>query len=418
MNTHRPVNPVHLVLLLLAGLLSCQKNNNTAAHYKPLELPSNSAAVIDAGNRFAFNFFATSLREDPAPNNKLISPLSIYTALSMVCNGAAGPTRDSIVKTLQLNGVSLDDLNALSKALIIQMPKEDNKVALSIANSIWYNNKGPQPLPSFLDIVTNNYDGIVPSLDFDKPSSVNRINSWVAQKTENKIPSIIDQVDGSTVMFLINAIYFNGSWQYAFKTADTRNSNFYRADGSTVQVPFMNREATLRISSNPAFTLAELPYGSGKGYDMYLVVPANQRSIADITSTLDGTALTNAISQLDSQHVRLSLPKWEYAYTIKDMKPHLAQLGMGVAFGESADFSNMYPVAPGAMAISKAIHKTYIKVSEQGTEAAAVTAIGVIVTAPAPSPPLILDHPFLYVIREKQTGIILFIGVVNDPSRS
>ena len=179
MNTRRPVIPFRLALIFLMGLLSCQKSNNTTA-YKPLDLSPNSAPVIEAGNRFAFNFFVTSLRQDPDLNNKLISPLSIYTALSMVCNGASGTTRDSIVKTLQLNGISLDDLNTLNKALISQMPSEDSKVGLSIANSVWYRNNGPQPLPSFLNTVKNNYDCVLQPLDFDNPSSVNTINSCVS----------------------------------------------------------------------------------------------------------------------------------------------------------------------------------------------------------------------------------------------
>ena len=151
---------------------------------------------------------------------------------------------------------------------------------------------------------------------------------------------------------------------------------------------------------------------------MYLIVPNNQKTVADLASTIDEIALTNAIAQLDSQSVMLSLPKWEYAYSIEDMKPYLSQLGMGIALGGSADFSNMYPVGPGDIAISKAIHKTYIKVSEQGTEAAAVTVIGMELTSISAPRPLTLDHSFLYVIREKQTGIILFIGIVADPSIS
>jgi serpin B len=422
MHRQRPVNRLYLLLLLfIPCLLSCKKDNSSSPDItKQLILPAGSAAVIDAGNQFAWKFFNTVLQQDPAANNKLISPLSIYTALSMVYNGANSSTRDSITKTLQLNGISIDDLNALNKALIEQMPSEDNKVTLNIANSIWYRNNGIQPLPDFLNTVQHNYDAQIQSLDFNNPSAVNTINSWVAQKTNNKIPSVLDKIDPSDIMFLINAIYFNGAWMHSFKTANTHNLDFHLYGGNTVSVPFMSAEMTLLTNINPSFTLVDIPYGGGKSYDMYILLPKkNDQPITDFAAALDQTTLTNALSNLDSQGVTLNLPKWEYAYNIDDMKPHLAQLGMGIAFGNTADLSNMYPKSPDPIYISRALHKTYIKVSEQGTEAAAATVIGVGQTTAILSPPVLtIDHPFIYIIREKQAGSILFLGIVNNPSKN
>lgn len=414
----RLFNAFILFLILALGLSACHKNVDAPAVNKPLQLPANSASVIDASNQFAIRFFSTVMQQDPGADNKLVSPFSVYSALSMVINGAAGSTRDSIMKTLELNGISLQDLNALNQALLTQLPSEDSKVTMDIANSIWYKNQGLQPRPAFLDTIKNDYQGLIQSLDFGNPSSVNTINSWVAKRTKNKIPSVISSIDPSEIMFLINTIYFNGAWQYAFNPASTLTRTFRLSNGQTVPVPFMNKEATLRTSNTPSFTLAELPYGTGKAYDMYLLLPANaQQPIADLTGTIGWPAISEALSKMDSSKISLSMPKWEYAYSIEDMRPHLTQLGMGIAFG-TADFSNMYDVAPGALAIGRSIHKTYIKVSEQGTEAAAATVISIGLTASAPGPPLVLDHPFLYFIREKQTGLILFMGIVSDPSRS
>jgi serpin B len=414
----RPFTAFILIFSLAFGLSACHKNVDGPAVSKPLQLPPNSAPVIDASNQFAIKFFAAVMQNDPGTNNKLVSPFSIYSALSMVVNGAAGATRDSIVKTLELNGISLQDLNALNKALLTQLPSEDSKVTMDIANSIWYSKETLQPRPAFLDTIKNDYQGLIQSLDFGNPSSVNTINSWVAKKTKNKIPSIISTINPSEMMFLINTIYFNGAWQYAFNPASTLTSTFRLSNGQTVPVPFMNKEVTIRTSNTPSFTLAELPYGTGKAYDMYLLLPASsQQPIADLTGTIGWSAISEALTKMDSSRISLSMPKWEYAYSIDDMRPHLTQLGMGIAFGH-ADLSNMYQVSPGALAIGRSIHKTYIKVSEQGTEAAAATVISIVPTASAPGAPLVIDHPFLYFIREKQTGLILFVGMVSDPSKS
>jgi serine protease inhibitor len=410
------MSPYRLILLILAiGFFSCHKNVDPPAVSKTLVLPANGDKVIAASNQFAFKFFAADLIGNPDAVNRLISPLSIYTALSMVYNGAAGTTRDSIAKALQLNGISIDDLNALNRALITQMPKEDSKVTISIANSIWSNTQQPQPQPSFLTTLLNNYDGFIASLDFTNPRAADRINSWVAQKTNNKILSILQHTDPTDLMYLLNAVYFNGAWQFAFKTTDTHNGTFYLSNGQTIATPFMNQQVSIRAAVTPSFIMAELPYGTGKGYDMYVAAPTDiHQPIAAFASSFDEAALTAALSKLDTASYQLSLPKWEYNYSIMDMTPHLSSLGMGIAFKEP-DFSNMYQNAKG-LAITSAIHKTYIKVSEQGTEAAAVTAIGIGLTAFPSHPALVFNHPFLYIIREKQTGAILFIGIVTDPS--
>jgi len=409
-------NTVSLLLLLVLGLLSCKKDNSPAVT-RTLDLPPGSDAVIEASNQFAFKFFNTVLQQDPALNNKLVSPLSVYTALSMVYNGAANATRDSIGKTLQLNGISIDDLNALNKALIQQMPTEDNKVAMNIANSIWYNKNAPQPIPAFLNTMQTDYNGQVQPLDFGSASAASTINSWIAQNTNNKIKNVLDKVSPYDWMYLVNAIYFNGAWKYAFKP-DLTHTDVFNRPGGTVNVPFMSGKMAVRVSYSPSLTLVELPYGGGKSYDMYLALPSDKdQSIVDFAASFNEATLTSVLSQLDTQNAQINLPKWEYGYSIDDMQPNLTQMGMGIAFGNTADFANMYSVAPGTLYISHAIHKTYIKVSEQGTEAAAVTVIGITQTSIGADPTITFDHPFIYILRERQSGAILFIGLVTDPSK-
>lgn len=413
-----------LLFSLVLTLPSCHKAPYVSPVSKPLEMPANSGPVLAAGNDFAIRVFREMLKYDITPNNKLISPLSIYTCLSMVYNGSAGATRDSMTKTLSLNGISPSLLNAVSKAFIEQMPHEDSKVQLSIANSIWYDQRRAVPIPTFLDSVRDNFEAVIQALDFGQPSSVTTINSWVSQHTNNKIPKIIDQLDASSLMVLINAVYFNGAWKYTFKTSDTRNDVFRRADGTTVTVPFMNQTTSLRAYQAPTFDLVELPYGTGDAFNMYLLLPkqlpnGTSTSLNSFAASFDQNSLGAALSHLDTTNVQLSLPKWEYRYGIDNMAPHLADMSMGIAFGSSADFTRMYPPSVKA-AISQVIHKTYIKVNEEGTEAAAVTAVVFYVTSArgGGANPIKFDHPFFYLITEKKTGAIFFMGLVNDPSPS
>lgn len=404
-----------LQLCLALTLFSCHKNISTPATSTPLDLPPNSTAVTNAANEFAFTLFHSTLKTEPSGPNMLISPLSVYMALSMTYNGAAGATRDSMALTLQQSGIPISQLNAVNQALITQLPKEDSKVQLSIANSIFYSDKGPQPAPAFLDSTKTNYLGAMQALDFSQSAaSLSTINSWVAKNTKNKIPTILDQLDPYTVMVLVNAIYFNATWLNAFKPAQTRTMPFTLTGGSTVSTPFMNQEANIRSWFGPTFTLAELPYSTGKGFAMYLVLPNDPaRSITDFAASFKGDTLAYAYSRLDSSFVSISLPKWEYSYSIANMKKELKALGMGIAF-EDADFSKMYPTT--TVSLSQVAHKTYIKVSEEGTEAAAATAVTVVETSMPMVRAIKADHPFLYMIAERQTGAVLFVGIVTNPS--
>jgi serine protease inhibitor len=406
--------------LLILLISSCAKTN-TIPNQKTeiIVLPPNGPSVINSSNRFAFDFFRATLQKDVESNNKLISPLSIYLALSMVCNGANNATKDSIANTLRLDGIDINSLNSLCHTLISSFPGEDNRVQLSIANSIWYRQNSYKPLSSFLNIVESNYKASINPLNFNDPNSVKTINNWVAQKTNNKISQVIQSISTDDLMYVINAIYFNGAWKYAFNTSNTTKDVFYLQDGSTRSVPFMKQKITTKMFANNAFTLIELPYGGGKSFSMYLLKPTNQQeSLKTFALSINEYILKDAINKMDSFSFELQIPKWEYSYELKDMRSELSMLGMGIAFGDGADFSKLYDPQQTSVHISKAIHKAYIKVNEEGTEAAAVTIIGIGVTSfPALPSVLKIDHPFLYTIIEKQTGAVLFLGTVNDPSK-
>ena len=408
---------VCITLAAAMAITSCKKETPAADITKTITLPANATSVVNASNRFAFNFLQATLQQDSTATNKLISPLSIYLALNMTYNGAANATKDSMASALQLSGININDVNAVCQSLINQLPQEDNKVQLSVANSIWYSQNDFKPLPSFLNILQTNYSATAQPLNFNDPSSVKTINNWVAGKTNNKIPEIIENISPGDMMYLINAVYFNGAWQYAFKPSATHNDNFYLQDGSSKSVPFMEQQLTVNMYADSTFTMIELPYGGGKSFSMYIALPnAGQETANTFASLMNANIIESDISKLYSQSIQLYMPKWEYAYSIDSMKPVLSTLGMGIAFNLGADFSAMYDASQVKPYITKAIHKTYIKVDEEGTVAAAATAIGMGFTAVAPSPVLKINHPFFYTIVEKQTGVILFAGIVNDPS--
>jgi serpin B len=405
-----------LILFFALTFASCHKTIPGPGVDTPLDLPAGSTAVTDAANQFAINTFQQTLKTEPAGPNTLISPLSIYLALDMVYNGAAGSTADSMAATLQLSGVPLGRLNAVSHALLQQLPKEDSKVQLSIANSIWYATKFPAPAPGFKDSMTNSYQGAVQPLDFTNPGSLNTINSWVSKNTAGKIPQLLKQLDPALVMLLVNAVYFNGSWLHGFPSSATQNGPFFTSTGSTATVPFMTQTALLRLHSDSNLIMVEMPYGTGEAFDMYLVLPVSRtQPINSFVSGLNATTLGQTLNTLDSAKIDLTMPKWEYSYGIDNMEPELTALGMGIAFSDHANFTTMYPGEQ--TNISQVIHKTYISVSENGTVAAAVTGVGMATTSAPATLAVKFDHPFVYLIREKTTGLILFIGVVNDPSQ-
>lgn len=409
-------NALFVIIIMFGTCLlnfSCKKNLQQPDILHDIVLPANASGIVRSNTDFAFDFLHKTLQNDTGSTNKMISPLSIYLALSMLYNGADNATRDSIQYALRLNGTSMEDLNYTCKALQQQMTWADNEVTLSIANSIWYD-RSLQPLQSFLNVNDNFYNAEVQPLDFKDPNSVNTINNWASKQTNGKIKQIIDKLDG-VAMYLIDAVYFKGSWKFAFDKSKTANASFTTGNGNITSSPFMALHDSLHYLGNDSLQMVQLPYGGGN-FNMYVLLPGNNIPIKQFASLLNRSSFSNWQSRLSNTTIQLYMPKFQYSYSILDMKPELSAMGMGIAFSETkADLTKIYPL--GAY-VSQAIHKTYINVDETGTEAAAVTAIGIAVISALPPIVMRIDHPFIYVIQEKTSGVILFIGMVNDPAQS
>jgi len=281
---------------------------------------------------------------------------------------------------------------------------------MEIANSIWYRN-GYHVAQSFLDINKKYYQAGVTPLDFADPASVNTINHWVKDKTHGKIDKIIKKIDPEDVMFLINAIYFKGTWKYQFDRKKTTDRPFHISPERTIQVATMCQEGDFLYTANDLFSAIELPYGQGN-YSMILILPLPEKNLDDVTEALTPENWEQWVNAFDTLNdLTVYVPKFTFSYK-KKLNDPLISLGLGVAFSGGADFSEISRDYD--LYISKVKHKTFIEVDEEGTEAAAVTSVEIRYNSAGSS--FLLDRPFLFVIKEKYTGAILFIGRVSDPS--
>ncbi len=399
-----------LVPALLLG--SCQKTPGPLPGPKPINLDQKSLSLLEADNAFAFEIFKEISQSEEDGKNIMISPLSISLALAMTYNGADGETKEAMEDVLHLHGLSTEDINKSYQSLINALLSVDPKVIMEIANSIWYRDDFSVE-DDFLNINKTYYDAEVTQLNFSDPASVDIINQWVSDKTHEKITKIIEQINRDDVMFLINAIYFKGTWKYEFDKNDTHEAPFYDENGNFLRdIQMMMIEGDFNYTSNVFFHAIELPYGQGN-YSMIVMLP---QSGVSIDSLINNMNKNNWETWMESFYNRpdfeVFLPKFKFEFE-KELKKVLSQLGMGIAFGQNgnADFSKINPNED--LFISSVKHKTFIEVNEEGTEAAAVTSVTI--SRGVSANEFRANHPFIFVIKEKFTNAIMFMGRVTDP---
>jgi serine protease inhibitor len=380
-----------------------------------LTLTQKSAKIIAADNQFGFELFQKVNASVNEPKNRMISPLSVSLALAMLYNGAEGNTKRQMEEILHKSNLSAEDINQSYKLMVEGLSSHDPKVELSISNAIFYRNTFAVK-PDFISTNQNFYQAEVSGLDFTNTTqTLETVNGWVNTKTKGKIDKIIEEVSDNAVMYLLNAIYFNGEWKYRFDSKETFDMTFRKEDQSTIQVPTMQIENPFNYLSNENFKLLEMPYGSGK-YSMLIFLPEDGRTTDDVISQLSADNVNDWISKMTEQKKKVYLPKFEFKFD-DSLVDELETLGMTDAFNASA--ANLSGISDKAqLVVSEVKHKSYIKVDERGTEAAAVTGITIEVTSVGPDNSFRVDHPFVFAIREKDTQAILFIGKVNDPTQN
>lgn len=393
--------------------MSCSKSDEELPKEPvPINLSQDQIALIESGNSFAFDIFMKVLGSAGENENVMISPLSISYALSMTLNGAEGASRDSMLKALRMNGITPDEINDSYKNLTGALLSVDKRVLISIANSVWVE-KNFTVKKSFTDILTNYYDSESRSFDINDASAPDKINIWIEDKTNGLIKEMIDKLEDNTVMLLINAIYFKGKWKSQFDKSKTVEMPFYKSGGNQVDVPMMKQKSDFRLYEGNGFVVAEFPYGQGN-FVMDIIIPNDQGGFNSTLAMMSDENYTSWINQMRERETDLSFPRFKYGFK-KKLKDILSDMGMGIAFSDDADFSNINDMYD--LMINDVTHQSFIETNEEGTEAAAATVVEIGVTS-APPPPLVLklDHPFMYVIREITTNTIIFMGRVSDPS--
>ncbi len=405
----RDIKKVLIVILLLSTLIYCDSQVFLLPHIeveRPLSQQEKSLVATD--NAFGIRLFQ-EINQTQADTNIFISPLSVSMALGMTYNGSAGTTEEAMRTTLGFGDMSKEEMNASYRSLIDLLQALDSSVIFEIANSIW-SRAGFSVKQGFIDINRQFFDAEVQELNFSLPSAPGTINDWIADKTHGKIDNVITSIPPETMMYVINAIYFLGFWRTQFDPNLTADESFASPVGS-VPCRMMHLESRLRYYETDTFQAVDLPYGKDK-YSMTAVLPKSGFAVDSLISYLTPEDLITLNTLFVEQDVILSFPKFKLEYEI-ELKDVLIALGMGVAFDPSyADFTQIN--SRGDLYISGVLHKTFVEVDEEGTEAAAVTVVELGRTSIG-GKRFSADHPFLFIIRDNHSGTILFIGKIVEP---
>ena len=408
MNKHRTylilIGYAFTILLCLFGCSEIDYTRNIIGDVLETIDDPDVSSVASANTRFGFKLLQ-DLRERDSGANIFISPLSISIALTMTYNGAVGETERAMAEVLEIGGLDRDTVNHSNAALRNSLEDPDPKVEISIANSIW-SRQGVEFNPDFLERNRVFFGAEVASLDFSAPQATETINEWVNTNTNGKIEKIVDRISPQTLLFLINAIYFKGNWQDEFDKSQTRPGIFHLSDGNEKRVEMMRREGEYLYFRGENFEATSLPYGDGR-LGMYIFLPNRDSNLNKFLGNLNAGNWGDWISQFQDRRHDMILPRFKLEYEVS-LNDTLEALGMGIAFGSGADFSGMGP----SLFISEVKHKTFVEVNEEGTEAAAVTAVVGVKSVPSV---FRVDRPFFFAIYDAETETILFMGTVTEP---
>ncbi len=392
-----------ILVFCLLSIMSCNQDDDTNP-------PIIDNALTDANNQFAFNFLQKIDNLETEKENYMVSPVSASLALSMTYNGAASLTQAEFENVLGYEDFTPEEINEINRSIIDGLQNANG--TFDIANSIWYRD-GFAVKQNFLDVNQTYYDAQVQGLNFADPTSKDIINDWVSDNTQGKIETILDEIPTDAVMYLINALYFKNNWQYEFDPADNLMLDFYDEDGISLgKKEMMRQQADLQYYEHEdLFTSVQLPYQDG-GFTMTVFVPQDGKTTADVIDAMDSQAWNDWQANYEEKDIMLTLPKFKFAYKNK-LNDELQNMGLESAFS-NADFTN---IADAQLAISEVMQKTFIDVNETGTEAAAVTSVGIAITSVDPDAPIYMtmNQPFIFIISDKATNSICFTGRIGDP---
>ena len=416
-----------ITVILLASLAACSvpiASADTIKSDKPrvslAELENTDlATLVDGNTAFTLDLYQELKSQE---GNIFYSPYSLSVALAMTYAGARGETEQQMMEALSFY-LSQDQLhpafNYLDQILATRGEGAEGKdgegFRLNIVNDLW-GQKGFHFLDEFLDRMAENYGAGLRILDFINAPEASRvaINDYISEQTEDRINELIPEgiIDAMTRLVLTNAIYFNAAWEYPFSEDMTSDGTFYLLDGGEVTVPMMHQMESLGYTEGNDYQAVELRYDGGE-LSMVILLPG-EGEFSSFEQSLTGEQLINIIDNLENKHVELSLPKWEFEDSFM-MKETLRAMGMPIAFTEAADFSGM--TGKRDLYIADVVHKAFVSVDEAGTEAAAASAVIMKLTsAPTDIAVFTANRPFFFLIRDIETGTILFLGRVVNPA--
>lgn len=411
-----------LIIVIAAGLalyFVYFKDKTTPVSPAPTPTPTPNGKVSDvaqADNYLGFNMLKELQASATDKNaNIFISPTSIAIIFDLLTNGADGQTLTDLTKALGLANLTLEQTNTFNKSLVASFQADQDKRTLSVANSIWLNNKsGVKILDSFSKIATDDYQAKTQELDFNDSQSLTTINNWVADQTKDKIKNLIDSLEG-TSMWLINAIYFKANWAEQFDKALTKNEKFTFASGQTQDYPLMNKSDSFPYLENNDFQAVRLAYKDEKTV-MDVFLPKENSSVDKLVQALDYQKYNDYIAKLTSQPGHVALPKFKIEYK-KSLVEDLKKMGLTNIFSDDADFSK---ISDTPQKVNEVIHQSFVEVNEEGSEAAAATAIGMVATAAPngnePKPfEMVVNRPFFFTIYDTENKVILFSGIIKEP---
>lgn len=415
---------IWIILIIVLGLFFIQcshstepQSNDTTPDKSPVEISDAEKSLINSTNDFGFKLFRNVVDYDEPDKNIFISPLSVSFALGMTYNGAAEDTREAMATTLEYADLTIEQINQSYRNIIDILTGLDPYVAMQIANSIWYRTGLPVE-PTFIEVNQTYFDAAVREMDFSAIWAADTINHWVYENTNGKIEKVLDPpISQEIVMFLINAVYFKGGWTLPFDVSSTTDLPFFFPDGTTEDRPFMLTDTNFYYLENDLFQAIDLPYGDEQ-FSMTVLLPHYSIAVDNLLAEFTAENWSAWIGQFSEENVELSLPRFKFRYDIK-LNDILMAMGMGVAFDPfGANFGNMADLSQlggNNLYISYVKHNSFVQVDEEGTEAAAVTVVGVGITSMPVDPVMAVNRPFLFVIHERGTGSVLFVGKVSDP---
>lgn len=386
-----------LLLMMSVSLTACAKNDKL------------NKEIAEKGNLFAFNFMQQVLTQDTTSGTVVISPLSCSMALSMLLNGADGESYTQITKALHLDNFTRDEINIYNRQLLQVLGEKDPGVLLEIANSVWIANDFSVKC-SFKRTLKKNYKVSPYRVDMSMPSTKDKINQWCSDATHGLIEEIIDSTDPSLLMVLINAVYFKGDWEIPFEEEASVEDIFYGVNGES-KVTYMNNYTSVPYFASDEFRMVELPY-TNPDYSMTLVLPSEGICMGEFLKEFSVDKFYEGVNSLSVKKTYLTIPKLDCEFEIK-LNEVLQDMGMVQPFTSAANLSK---IANTPMFVSSVIQKCALKVNEQGSEAAAVTAINIMKTSLSHEEPprFIANRPYLMYIRERSTGTILFMALKRD----